>query len=219
MVMRPSVRDYMAIDWDEPMPPPHEVEAGLRNSAVFHVNVDDALLAVTDLIDRDWVNGRAMATQFELDLDPRVMFFASRNRLHEIPFFPFLFSAPIWLDDEPLSSFAELFGPPRPAPPGGDIERSLGFRLDSAWVSVAHLAASLEDGGAYSSPRLPDAEIEKIVANVAGAAFRRRYRSTLAYRSYLPWCGWFFGDVFDRSWFWFDRQSGIATVLMITDGP
>ncbi|MBN8845968.1 MAG: hypothetical protein J0H88_22240 [Sphingomonadales bacterium] len=207
----------MAIDWDEPMPPPNEVETGLGNSSVFHVTVDDALLAVTNLISRDWVNGRAMATQFQLDLDPRIMFFASRNRLHEIPFFPFLFSAPIWLDDEPLASFAELFGPPGPAPHGGEMERSFGFRLDSAWVSVAHLAASLEEGGAYSSPRLPDAEFGRLVAGVAEAAFHGRYRSTLAYHSYLPWCGWFFGDVRDRTWFWFDRQSGIATVFMITD--
>ncbi len=217
--MRRSVQDYIAIDWDERMPGPDEVEAGLRNSSVFHVSIHDALLTVTDLINREWVNGRALATQFKLDLDLRVAFFASRNRLHEIPFFPFLFSAPIWLDGEPLSPFSELFGPPKAAPACSDMERSFGFKLDSARVSVAHLAATLEDGGTYSSPRLPDAAIGTLISGVAEAAFKGRYRSTLAYRSYLPWCGWFFGDVRDGSWFWFDRHSGIATVLMITDGP
>lgn len=213
------MRDYTPIDWNESMPDAAAVEAGLRNSSVHHVDLDKALVAVIDLIDRDWHNGQAMAAQFRLDLDPRIAFFASRNRLHDIPFFPFLFATPIQTDMEPLSSYLELFGPPQWGSITGDAARTFDFRLDSSWVSVAHLAAWIGEGGTYSSPPVPDADIAKLTSNLADAAFGGRYRTALSYRSHRPWCGWFRGDVRDGSWFWLDLETGLATILLITDGP
>lgn len=211
--------NYTLIDWNETMPDAAAVAAGLRDCTVTHVDVDAALLAVVDLIHRDWVNGRALAAQFQLELDPHIAFFANRNRLHDIPFFPFLFAAPIGTEVEPLSSYLDLFGPAPWGEGRDDIARTFDFRLDSSWVSLAHLAAWIAEGGTYSAPAVPDADIAKMTSDIADAAFGGRYGAALSYRSAFPWCGWFRGDVRDGSWFWLDLETGLAMVLLITDGP
>lgn len=96
---------------------------------------------------------------------------------------------------------------------------NLGFMMESSWVSIAQLATRLEHGAVHSSPRLADPAIEKMVGGVAGAAFSGKYRTSLAYANSRRWSDWFFGESEDSTWFWLDRTTGLATVLLITDGP
>src|SRR5690606_20474643 len=103
------------------------------------------------LVNRDWVNARAMAAQFQLDLDPRIAFFASRNRLHDIPFFPFFFSASPQTDAGPLDSYLKLFAP-LVLPDDSGAADTFGFCHQSSWVSLAYLASWLDEGGIHSSP-------------------------------------------------------------------
>lgn len=201
------------------MPDPVAVEKGLLGSSLTYVDPDKALVAVIDHINREWVNGRAMAAQFHLDLDPHIAFFAGRNRLHEIPFFPFFFAAPIQTDGDPLAAYLELFGQSHAMSHDDDTAWTFRFRLVSSRVSLAYLASRLEEGGVYASPPLPDAEISALVSAVAVAAFDGRYRSALSYHSVYPWCDWFDGEMRDASWFWLDLETGLATILLVTDAP
>ena len=59
----------------------------------------------------------------------------------------------------------------------------------------------------------------ELVDGLAEGAFGGRRSEALSYHSWAAWSDWFDGESEDSSYFWLDRRTGLATVLLITDGP
>ena len=210
--------DYRAIDWQQGPPTAAALAAAFDGWRIAELApLRPELAAVVDIC-HDWANGHAAAAQFVLDLDPALAFYVTRNRLHEIPFFDRFFrheavrarllglETLTWEEGAAEGSCGAQVGP------------SLGFEHRSAWVSVAGLAARIAAGSQLGPRNSPDdGGVLELIRGVADAAFESRYSEVLAYDSWKPWSSWFFAHHEDSSFFWLDKATGLATVLMITD--
>lgn len=216
----PLQRDYRSIDWDESMPGGEALAGALARSWVEPVELDGRITRVVTEIDADWPNGRAMAAQFFLDLDPALVFFLARNRLHDLWFFAEFFQHPVvrealpevgavsWNEEAAAANdYLAKMGP------------KLGFDLTDGWRSLGGLASRLSHGGVYRGGGFKDSHVIELVDGLAEGAFGGRRSEALSYYSWAAWSDWFYGESEDSSYFWLDRRTGLATVLMITDGP
>lgn len=202
------------------MPGEDLLDRALERSTIQPLELDGRIARIIEEIDADWPNGRAVAAQFFLDLDPSLVFFVNRNRLHELRFFHDLFRHPVVvraLPDLEAIRWSEeaAAGNPHIARMGPH----LGFALTDGWRSLGGLASRLSQGGVYRGGGFPDGQVISLVDGLADGAFEGRRSEALSYHSWMPWNDWFFGDSNDDSWFWLDRRTGLATALLITDGP
>jgi hypothetical protein len=202
------------------MPGADVLAGALDRSRIERIDLDGRIARLVDEIDADWPNGRAMAAQFFLDLDPALVFFLTRNRLHDFWFFLDLFQHPVvaaalpgaaavrWSENAAAANayFARM-GP------------HLGFALTDGWRSLGGLASRLSQGGVYRGGGFADGHVIALVDGLAEGAFGGRRSEVLSYHSGMAWSEWFAGESNDDSYFWLDRRTGLTTVLMITDGP
>jgi hypothetical protein len=214
----PERRDYRPIDWQEDPPSAEAIAAAFERPWIAELPaLRPEIAAVLDVC-HEWMNGHAVAAQFIVDLDPALAFYATRNRLPEIDFFVHLFRHPTvrarllgletltWYEGAPDDSYAAHVGP------------TLGFELKSSWVTIGTLASRLAAGSVLGPRKAPsDSRVLELVGGVAEAAFESRYSDALAYFSWKPWASWFFASESDSTYFWFDKATGLVTVLMITD--
>lgn len=213
-------RDYRSIDWDESMPGDDALAGALARSWIEPVALDGRVGRVAEEIGADWPNGRAMAAQFFLDLDPALVFFLTRNRLHDLRFFAEFFQHPVV--GEALPGAGGVRWSQEAAAANDYLARMgprLGFDLIDGWRSLGRLASRLSHGGVYRGGGFKDPHVIELVDGLAEGAFGGRRSEALSYHSWAAWSDWFDGESEDGSWFWLDRRTGLATVLMITDGP
>lgn len=216
----PLQRDYRRIDWNESMPGDDALVGALARSRIEPVALDGRVARVVEEIDADWPNGRAMAAQFFVDLDPALVFFATRNRLHDLWFFTEFFQHPVVR--EALPEVGQVRWSEEAAAANAYLARigpRLGFELIDGWLSLGRLASRLSHGGVYRGGGFKDPHVIEMVDGLAEGAFGGRRSEALSYHSWAPWSDWFAGESEDGSYFWLDRRTGLATVLMITDGP
>ncbi|MEN3748763.1 hypothetical protein TPR58_16430 [Sphingomonas sp. HF-S3] len=139
--------------------------------------------------------------QFEIHPDPALSDYFDHNRI-EADFFFHFFTHP-----DVRRAFPNM---PQPS------ETMLGFHHESGTQLTERLERGIMDGGAYRSFRGSAADAAKLVADF-GAGIGDRFSSAGGWVSEEPWNGWFRGMGWDRSLFWFDRGTRIATVLLTTD--
>lgn len=221
-MMRPAglERDYRRTDWDESMPGDDALAGALARSWIEPLALDGRIARVVEEIGEDWPNGRALAAQFFLDLDPALVFFLTRNRLHELRFFTEFFQHHVVR--EALPDVGAVSWSEDAAAANGYIAKmgpSLGFELTDGWGSLGKLASRLSQGGVYRGGGFPDGHVTELVDGMAEGAFEGRRSEALSYHSWMAWSDWFDGESEDSSYFWLDRRTGLATVLLITDGP
>ncbi|KQY65117.1 MULTISPECIES: hypothetical protein [unclassified Brevundimonas] len=212
-------RDYRRTDWDESMPGDDALAGALARSRIEPLALDGRIARLAEEIGEDWPNGRAMAAQFYLDLDPALVFFLTRNRLHDIRFFAEFFRHAVVR--EALPALGEVSWSEEAAAANSYLERMgprLGFELIDGWRSLGRLASRLSHGGVYRGGGFKDPHVIELVEGLAEAAFGGRRSEALSYHSWMTWSDWFDGDFEDGSYFWLDRRTGLATVLLITDG-
>lgn len=214
------LRDYRRTDWDESMPGDDALAGALARSRVEPVALDGRIARLVEEIDADWPNGRALAAQFFLDLDPALVFFLTRNRLHDLWFFTEFFRRPVVR--QALPEVGDVRWNEDAAAANPHLARMgphLGFELTDGWRSLGGLASRLSHGGVYRGGGFPDPQVIQLVDGLAEGAFGGRRSEALSYHSWAAWSDWFDGESEDSSWFWLDRRTGLATVLLITDGP
>ena len=213
-------RDYRRTDWDESMPGDDALAGALARSWIEPVELDGRIARVVEEIDADWPNGRALAAQFFLDLDPALVFFLTRNRLHDLRFFAEFFQHHVVR--EALPAVGEVRWSEDAAAANEHLARMgprLGFELTDGWRSLGGLASRLSHGGVYRGGGFPDGQVIELTDGLAEGAFEGRRSEALSYHSWMAWSDWFDGESEDSSYFWLDRRTGRATVLLITDGP
>lgn len=213
-------RDYRRTDWDESMPGDDALAGALSRSRIEPLELDVRIARLAEEIGEDWPNGRAMAAQFFLDLDPALVFFLTRNRLHDLWFFAEFFQHPVVR--AALPEVGEVRWSEEAAAANAYLARMgprLGFELSDGWQSLGGLASRLSHGGVYRGGGFPDPKVIALVDGLAEGAFDGRRSEALSYRSWEAWSDWFDGEHNDSSYFWLDRRTGLATVLLITDGP
>lgn len=213
-------RDYRRTDWEESMPGDDELVDALRRSWIERLPLDGRIARLAAEVDEDWPNARVLAGQFFVDLDAALVFFLTRNRLHDIRFFAEFFQHHIVRDA--LPEIGALRWSPEAAAASDHVARMgprLGFELLDGWRTLGRLASRLSHGGVYRGGGFRDPHVIELVEGVAEGAFGGRRSEALSYHSWMPWSEWFDGEFEDSSYFWLDRRTGLTTVLLITDGP
>jgi hypothetical protein len=163
--------------------------------------LDPRLDALALAIDATHVNSGARIAQFEIHADPDVADYFPHNRV-EADFFRYFFSHP-----DVVETFSRMPLPERD---------SLGFQRLAAPEVLGTLVNLISAGGAYERFAGSDREARKL-ANHFAAAIGGRFSTAGAWVSTDAWNAWFRGVIWDHSFFWLDRATGIATVLLITD--
>ncbi len=198
--------DYRTVDWEQPRPDSEQIEEGWSRSWVSTGKEPDGRIqAVVQSLRATHVNGGAAIAQFCLEVAPEIAWFLTRNRPEEAAFFSKFFN---------LDHVQERLGTTVPDAAEGD---DLGFGLESTFVAIGRLAQIVSQGGAYRNFDGSDTNLLKLIRNFTAAAFEDRYSETCAYLSWKPWCSWFKDVAWDASFFWFDKRTGTAIVLVVTD--
>lgn len=143
--------------------------------------------------------GGVQIAQFRIDPDPEVADYFSRNQIGP-DFFHHFFDHPDVLE--------ALGMPPH--------RHALGFRRRPAPDMLEALVDAIRAGGAYRSFRGTEQDARKLAAKF-GVAVGERFSTAAGWLSHEPWHPWFQDVAWDRSFFWFDRGTGVATVLLTTD--
>jgi hypothetical protein len=159
----------------------------------------DAVVRALDAVHN--MSGGVQAAQFRIHADPGLADYFAHNRI-EADFFRHFFSHPDVRDAFP--------GMP---PPERD---ALGFQRKAAPDVIETLVHVIRLGGAYRCFAGTERDARKL-ANDFGAAIGPRFFTAAAWVSEAAWNGWFRNVAWDGSFFWFDRGTGIATVLLTTD--
>lgn len=140
--------------------------------------------------------------QFRVDADPELADYFGHNRI-EADFFRHFFAHP---DVEA-------------ALPSMPTQRELlGFCRETGPEMAAMLERAIVNGGAYRGFRGNERDARKLVADF-GAAIGDRFATAGGWLSEEPWSPWFYDIAWDRSFFWFDRSTCVATILITTDTP
>jgi hypothetical protein len=140
-----------------------------------------------------------LLAQFEIHADPELADYFAHNRI-EADFFSHFFDHP--------DVVAALGLPPKREAPG--FSRAAGADV------LTMLARTILMGGAYRPFRGTERDARRLASDFA-AAIGERFFTAGAWVSESPWNAWFQDVAWDRSLFWFDRGTGIATVLLTTD--
>ena len=147
------------------------------------------------------LTGGVQLAQFRIDADPEVADYFSHNRI-EADFFCHFFAHP-----DVRKAFPRMPVPQR---------ELLGFCRETGAEMTEMLERVILNGGAYRSFPGSVADARKLVADF-GAAIGDRFATAGGWLSEEAWNPWFRDVVWDRSFFWFDRSTSIATVLLTTD--
>ena len=139
--------------------------------------------------------------QFRIDADPDLVDYFSHNRI-EADFFCHFFAHPDVCEALPLV----------PVP----HRKPLGFRRETGPKMAEVLERAILDGGAYRRFSGSQKDARKLVTDF-GAAIGDRFATAGGWLSEEAWNPWSCDGAWDRSYFWFDRGSSIATVLLTTD--
>jgi hypothetical protein len=196
--------DYRNIDWRQERPSEASFETGWLKSHIFEIQkLDQRLEAVLKALERTLGDDNARVAQFQLDVDSDVAWFLTRNRLPETHFFTKFFSLGV------------VQRRMRIAPPVSTVI-GLGFMLEGSFIAMGRLAECVSKGGPYLRFEGSDADVLQLVGGFTDAAFGNRFSDTAVYVSGKPWSPWFKAIAWDVSFFWLDKESGIATVLIST---
>ena len=197
--------DYRNTDWGQERPSDAGFERGWRKSRILEVHeLDQRLEAVLKAVQRTHGDGHARIAQFQLEVEPDVAWFLTRNRLPETSFFTEFFYSDVVQERMRIA-------PPVSANVG------LGFALESPFVAMGRLAQLISSGGAYLRFEGSDAEVLQLVKGFADAALDSRLSDTAVYVSWEGWSPWFKAIAWDATFFCLNKESGTATVLVTTD--
>lgn len=155
-------------------------------------------IAVTCNLSADGVQ----LAQFRIDPDPELADYFAHNRI-EANFFVHFFA------------HADVRAVFPPMPTQRDL---LGFCRETGPEMVVMLERAIMNGGAYRRFKGSAADARRLVADF-GAAVGDRFATAGGWLSKEPWSSWFRDIAWDRSFFWFDRGTSLATVLITTDVP
>ena len=139
--------------------------------------------------------------QFRIDADPDLANYFSHNRI-EADFFGHFFAHP---DVCKALTFVSL--PHR---------KPLGFCRKTGSEMTEILEGAIVSGGSHLRFSASQTDAIKLVADF-GAAIGDRFATAGGWFSEEAWDPWFREVAWDGSFFWFDRRSSIATVLLTTD--
>ena len=147
------------------------------------------------------LTGGVQFAQFRINADPDLADYFSHNRI-EADFFYHFFAHP---------DVSKVF-PLVPVP----HRKPLGFCRETGPEMTEMLERAILNGGAYRSFSGSETDARKLVTDF-GAAIGDRFATAGGWLSEEAWHPWFRDVAWDRSFFWFDRGSSIATVLLTTD--
>jgi hypothetical protein len=165
--------------------------------------IDDRLMAVVKALSKTHVNGGAVVAQFRIEAVGGAATALATNRLKHVNFFSAYFGNAVVQETLPQVANA------RPS--------VCEFEKLSVEQSIDHLATAIRNGGAYRHFRGPDGEEKRLARRLADAAFDPRMQGTCCWYNDAPWTDWFFDVAWDRTFFWYDTQTRVATNLLITD--
>lgn len=198
---------------------PSYAEGWAASRIVCLPDLDHRITSVVEAC--DWQ--KSLIGQFVLDLAPPVDLFFRRNLIDSTTFFRDFFSHPAVVEQIPnLGQLECAHYDPEPQvsawPPSGSQPAlpTLGFRRFGAWITTATLAGAISFRGITAARGNPDEKVLQLIREFAEAAFCSRYSGTYGYLSSDAWADWFLG-MSDSTYFWFDRQRGLATILLISD--
>ncbi|MGC3971143.1 MAG: hypothetical protein QM775_28535 [Pirellulales bacterium] len=137
--------------------------------------------------------------QLKVHPDPEIADYFAHNRI-DADFFPYFFRHP-----DVLGVLGLLPG-----------RETLGFSRATGAQTLEMLARAILMGGAYRPFRGTERDARRLATDFA-TAIGPRFATAGAWVSDTPWSGWFRDVAWDRSFFWYDRGTGIATVLLTTD--
>lgn len=198
--------DYRKPDYNQARPDSDQFNLDWQKSSVIEIDSNEPRLqAVVDSLRHTNIHGGALLARFRIEAEPGVAWFLTRNRLPEASFFTKFFNHEV---------VRQRFAAPLT---DNAVPHDLGFGLEARFVAVARLAEVISNGGAYLHFEGSDSEVLALANAFTDAAFDNRYRDTQAYVSWEPWSPWFKGIAWDASFFWLDKKTGTATVLLITD--
>ena len=215
------MRDYTTIDHGQDPPGEADLRLAFVHSGVHARPLDPRIAKVQALFHEDRTSARMAAAQFDLDLDPAYAFYLQRNRLPETLFFHELFRSLTFLEAVPDAG--DLRWSPatlNDSWEGRMIGPGQGLKLVDGWGAFASLAGWIRGGGIHrlAAPP-PDRRALSLTLGVARAAFSGQMRQGSCYRANMPWCDWFDAEGFDTTLVLIDHRTGVATVILLTDGP
>ena len=215
------MRDYTTIDHGQALPTEADLRLAFVHSGVHARPLDPRIARVQALFHEDRTSARMAAAQFDLDLDPAYAFYLQRKRLPETLFFWELFRSLDFLEAVPEVG-ALRWSPAtlNDSWEGRMIGQAQGLKLVDGWGAFASLAGWIRDGGIHrlAAPP-PDRRALALTLGVARAAFSGQMRQGSCYRANMPWCDWFDAEGFDTTLVFIDHRTGVATVILLTDGP
>jgi hypothetical protein len=202
----PKVLDYSEVNWEQEKPTQADLNTDWARVRVRDAgSADPRLTAVVEGLRRSHDNGGAMLGRFSIEAPPSWRWYLSRNRFDEAQFFRRFYQHPTVIQTlGPLGSLSPITG-------------DLGFTMEQPHVATGRLAGTLASGGAYTPFNGTDKELLRLVSSFTEAAFDDRYSDIFAYVSFAPWSSWFKDVAWDASFFWFDKKTGVATTLLVTD--
>lgn len=215
------MRDYTTIDWSQDPPGAAELRPAFAHSGVHARPLDPRIARVQALFHEDRTSARMAAVQFDLDLDPAYVFFLQRNRLPETLFFWELFRSLAFLEAVPgVGALRWSPATPNDSREGRMIGQAQGLTLVDGWGAFASLTGWIRKGGIQAhEPPPDDRRALALTLGVARAAFSGQMRQGSCYWANTPWCDWFDAEGFDTTLMLIDHRTGVATVILLTDGP
>lgn len=149
-------------------------------------------------------NGGAEFAAFELQHDPVLHWFVSRNRFDEISLFERLFVSQLFSAALPD---VEVTG----AVPPIQWEWSTSYMLDG------DLAGTLVDGETYKRSKRSGREAKVLGQAVCDALFGARCDEVMVFRTHKAWCSWFYDIAWGRTWVVVGKRLRHISVLAVTD--
>ena len=215
------MRDYTTIDHGQDPPTDADLRLAFVHSGVHGRPLDPRIARVQALFHEDRTSARMAAVQFDLDLDPAWAFYLQRNRLPETLFFYQLFRSLDFLEAVPkMGNLRWSPATPYDSWEGRTLGQGQGLTLVNDWGAFASLAGWIRDGGIHRLAAPPtDRRALALTLGVARAAFSGQMRQGSCYRANMPWCDWFDAEGFDTTLVFIDHRTGVATVILLTDGP
>lgn len=157
-----------------------------------------------DQVREVYANGGARFARFKIATDPRLDWYASRNRLEEISFADHLLNS---------TALANAFPELKARTPLEPIK----WEWTTPYILDGEFAGTLTAGGAYLAFKGPGREAKRIGHEACRQLFDHRYEDILLYRTFSRWSDWFFDVAWDSTWLGVDKAERTAWLLCITD--
>ncbi len=204
--------DYLTPVWEQDKPDTDSIRSSLRDLKLESAHFESA--AVNELLAtlrETHANGGAVFGRWRLPPDPTVHWYASRNRLEEMGFFPaFLTHQKIRADLAVLRIPSVLARLPK-------------FTWTSSFTLDGELAHKVYLGGAYTSREFTQeataiaAAAKQLGGRFCESLFGNRFTELEVYRTHTPWAPWFHDVAWDATWFGLDKRDRTAWLLCATD--